>query len=345
MDTGRNGSGGARPQTYADAALAPEASHKPYVVVVGGANVDIAGMSDGPLVPLDSNLGSVRISHGGVGRNIAHNLALLGVDVRFITVFGDDISAQGLKAGCVEAGIDISHSIDVPGASSSTYLFIADENGEMQLAINDMSILEHLSFEHLKSKLDLMRGAAVCVIDTNLPRRTLEWLTSQEGICYFCDPISTVKASKLDGLLAGIHTLKPNLLEARLLAGAADGDDRVSASPEELASRLLDGGLERVFISLGPDGLYCADTQESCRLGLDWEAGLGAQQVVNTTGAGDAMMAALVWAHLEGLGLYESARAGMAASAICVEHEQTVSPKMSLEYLKERMSYKNEEGV
>lgn len=65
-----------------------------YAAVVGGVNMDIGGQSDGPLVPGDSNPGRVRISLGGVGRNIAHNMALLGLDVRFLTAFGDDIYAQ-----------------------------------------------------------------------------------------------------------------------------------------------------------------------------------------------------------------------------------------------------------
>ena len=43
-----------------------------YAVVVGGVNVDIGGRSFAPLVAQDSNPGTVRLSLGGVGRNIAH---------------------------------------------------------------------------------------------------------------------------------------------------------------------------------------------------------------------------------------------------------------------------------
>ena len=63
----------------------------PYVVVVGGVNLDIGGRSLAKLVPEDSNPGQVRTSLGGVGRNIAHNMALLGLDVRLLTAFGDDL--------------------------------------------------------------------------------------------------------------------------------------------------------------------------------------------------------------------------------------------------------------
>ena len=53
----------------------------PYVVVVGGVNLDIGGRPHGELVAADSNPGQVRMSLGGVGRNIAHNMALMGLDV------------------------------------------------------------------------------------------------------------------------------------------------------------------------------------------------------------------------------------------------------------------------
>ena len=57
----------------------------PYVTVVGGVNVDIGGQPAGALVPQDSNPGTVGMSLGGVGRNIAHNMSLLGLDVRMVT--------------------------------------------------------------------------------------------------------------------------------------------------------------------------------------------------------------------------------------------------------------------
>ena len=108
-----------------------------YAAVVGGVNMDIGGQSDGPLVPGDSNPGRVRISLGGVGRNIAHNMALLGLDVRFLTAFGDDLYAQRIAASCGELGIDISQALRVPGGSTSTYLYLNGPDGDMALAVSE----------------------------------------------------------------------------------------------------------------------------------------------------------------------------------------------------------------
>lgn len=301
---------------------------KPYVVVVGGANIDIAGKPSARLVAHDSNLGTVRLSHGGVGRNIAHNLALLGVDVRLVTAFGDDPQAAGLMAGCREAGIDASGSIVVPGGATSTYLFVMDERGDMEVAINDMAILDNLVPERLAERRELLQGAAVVVVDTNVPAETIAWVTRTVEAPVFCDPISTAKAAKLEGSLGSLHTLKPNRLEAASLSGV---DATSEWGLSHAADQLLATGLERAFVSLGADGLLCADHTQSVRLPLL------PCQVVNTTGAGDAMMAAIVWSYLRGYDLQQSGLAGLAASAIAVESQQTVSPLMSEALVLERM--------
>lgn len=132
-----------------------------YAAVVGGVNVDIGGQSYAPLVARDSNPGRVRISLGGVGRNIAHNMSLLGVDVRLLTAFGDDLHAQRVAASCGELGIDISHALQVPGGTTSTYLFLNDVDGDMALGLSDMDICERITPAYLASNLSLLNNAQV----------------------------------------------------------------------------------------------------------------------------------------------------------------------------------------
>ena len=60
----------------------------------------------------------------------------------------------------------------------------------------------------------------------------------------------------------------------------------------------------------------------------------------NATGAGDAFMAALAWAYLEGTALAETARAAAAAAAIAIEGEETINPAMSADAVRSRMAAK-----
>ena len=282
----------------------------PYVVVVGGVNLDIGGRPHGELVAADSNPGQVRMSLGGVGRNIAHNMALMGLDVRMLTAFGDDMNAQRIAASCGELGIDISQCLTVPGGATSTYLFITDGHGDMALAVSDMEIYEHVTPAFLAGRARLLQNAQLLVVDTNIPAQSIAWLAENIRLPIFADPVSTAKAEKLRPVLGKLHTLKPNRLEAELLSGVPITDE---ASLNAAADALLATGLRRVFISLGGDGVFAAD--HSGRVHVPCCPG----EMVNTTGCGDAGMAAIAWAYLEGTGLEDTARAAMAAGAIAME--------------------------
>ena len=296
--------------------------------MVGGVNVDIGGRSFAPLVASDSNPGRVSLSLGGVGRNIAHNLSLMGTDVRLLTAYGDDLHGERVAASCSELGIDLSHALRIPGAATSTYLYLADDHGEMALAVSDMEICKKITPAYLASQLPLLQNAQVVVADTNLPQESLEYLAENCTVPLFVDPVSTVKAEKLRPILSRIHTLKPNRLEAELLSGVPiHGTEDVAKAVDVLLKK----GVHRVFVSLGPDGVYGAMGDE--RVTLPNIPG----NMVNTTGCGDAFMAALVWAYLEGMTLRDTALAGLAAGSIAMESSETINSAMSAAGLRSRM--------
>ena len=302
-----------------------------YATVVGGVNVDICGRSFAPLVAADSNPGAVSVSLGGVGRNTAHNLSLMDVEVRLLTAYGDDLNGERVAASCSELGIDLSSALRIPGGTTSTYLYLTDPEGEMALAVSDMSICDRITPEYLAANLTLLQNAQVVVADTNIPQESLIYLAENLTVPLFVDAVSTKKAEKLRPILSRIHTLKPNRLEAELLSGVKI---ETTEDVAKAADALLEMGVHRVFISLGGDGVYAAMGQE--RIQLPTIPG----NMVNTTGCGDAFMAALVWAYLEGSDLEATAKAGLAAGSIAMESSETINPNMSAGALKARMGEK-----
>lgn len=300
-----------------------------YAVVVGGVNVDIGGRSFAPLVAADSNPGRVSISLGGVGRNIAHNLALLGTDVHLLTAYADDVNGERVAASCSELGINLSHALRVRGGSTSTYLYLTDEKGEMVLAVSDMEICKKITPSYLAAQLPLLQNAQVVVADTNLPEGSLQYLADNCSVPLFIDPVSTAKAKKIIPILGKIHTLKPNRLEAELLSGV---EIRSREDLDRAADVLMATGLHRLFISLGADGVYAA--MGDGRILLPNLSG----SIVNTTGCGDAFMAALVWAYLEGMDLPRTALAGLAAGSVAMETAETINPAMSAAAVRSRMA-------
>ena len=304
-----------------------------YVVVAGAVNVDIGGQSAGPLVGRDSNPGKVTVSMGGVGRNIAHNLRLLGVKVSLLTALGEDPHAGQVMDSCERLGIDLSRALHVPGGTTSTYLFLSDETGDMALAVSDMGIYEELTPAYFARHQGYLNGAALVVADANLPAGALAYLADHCTAPLLVDPVSTVKAEKVRPILGKLHTLKPNRMEAESLSGVKITD---RASARRAAEKLLETGLERVFISLGEEGVFAADHQRDV-----WFPCCPVQ-MHSATGAGDAFAAALGWAFLEGKDLADSARAANAAAAIAVEGEKTINPALSADAVQQRMQEQEE---
>ena len=233
------------------------------VAVVGGTNLDVGGTAYLPLIPADSNPGRVRMSPGGVGRNIAHNLALLGLDTGLVTVLGDDVAAGKITASCGELGIDLSRALRLTGASTSTYLYITGPDGDLALAVSDMDLCDRLTPEVLAPRLDWLNRAQALVVDANIPEASIDWLCRHAGVPVFADPVSVTKAEKLRSLLGRIDTLKPNRLEAEALSGIPITDE---ASLNRAADVLLETGLRRVFITLGQDGVLAAEGDARVRL-------------------------------------------------------------------------------
>ncbi len=299
-----------------------------YVVVVGGLNVDIGGRSFRDLVPEDSNPGSVTTSLGGVGRNIAHNLRLLGLNVQLLTACGDDPNGQWAMDVCRKLGLGMDHALVVPGASTSTYLYLMAPDGEMALAVSDMEVCGKITPAYLEANRELLQKARAVVADANIPQESLRYLAENCTAPLFIDPVSTLKAEKLRPILGSIHTLKPNRLEAELLTGFSL---KTRNDIARAADRLMSQGIHQVFLSLGKDGVYAARGKE--RLWLPIVPG----EMVNTTGCGDAFMAALVWAWLEDLPLEACAKAGLAAGAITLGHPGAIHPGLSSQAVQEKI--------
>ena len=301
--------------------------NKKYAVVIGAANIDIGGTPYKPLIPGDSNPGIIKMSYGGVARNIAHNMTMLGIDVEFVTAVGDDTLGMEMLKRCEGTGMDTSLSVVVPGGSSSVYLFINDEKGEMELALSHVDIVKHITPEYIESIKDVINSSAVVVADCNLSQETILKLKDICEVPLYMDTVSVSHADKIKGHLDGIDTLKPNLLEAEFLT------DMIIESEYdclEAARALISQGVRRVFISMGPEGMIAADKDHAIM------ADRYPVTVRCTTGAGDSAMAAIVWSSLneEGDGLIEPAMAANAAASATISVDATIHPEMSSKLIK-----------
>lgn len=289
-------------------------------LVIGGVNMDIGGSPVNKLIMRDSNPGIITARPGGVGRNIAHDMSLLGLEVSLIAAIGDDVYGHGILTSCAELGLDLSLARVLPDMRTSTYLYVTDETGDMELAISDMEIVKCITPDYVARHIEAVNSFDAVVLDANLEAETIEYVAAHCTAPIYADPVSTAKALRFLPVLDKLTALKPNIYEAERLTGEID--------PERAARKLVEHGVKRVFISLGEEGMLAADKNELVKLPREYVT------VVNTTGAGDAATAAIVWAGLNGLSLYDSARAAVKAGAITSTCVAANNPELSADKLR-----------
>jgi pseudouridine kinase len=296
----------------------------PRVCVIGGANVDIHGAAYQPLRLRDSNPGSVHVSPGGVARNVAENLSRLGVDCRLVTAVGRDPHGEMLLTHGREAGIDMRYVQELDSAPTSTYLAVLDRCGDMQVAVADMDIMDQLTAARLEPLHTAIADSSLLVIDANLPDDALCWLVNTfPDHDVFADTVSTAKAMRLKPYLGTLHTLKTNPVEAEALTGF---DARTTADLDRMADWLHGQGVQRLFLTRAEDGLFYSTPGNRGHVTLEQQEG----DVRSTTGAGDAFLAALAYAYLQGWPLDGTLQFAGAAAQVTVADRSPSSPVLSL---------------
>lgn len=289
------------------------------IAVVGAANVDITASPLGHYRPCESNPSRVSIGFGGVGRNIAHNLRLLGDEVRFVSVFGSDAIARTLLTDCRRLGLLVEPVITASDARSNYFVCINNEHGEMQAGAADMELMSALTPERLEPAIGQLDQCQAVVADCNVGADVLQLLARRCRRPLYVDATSVAKSKRVEAVFecgASVPvTLKVNRSEAQALAG-------IDGPVEAMAEALLARGAARVYITLGAEGIYCRDAHSHHRLAAQ------AVPVVNATGAGDAFMAAMVHGESSGMTMAEAAALGLRAAALALQSATAVSKRI-----------------
>jgi len=276
--------------------------------------MDLCGTPAAKVIMRDSNPGTVTMRPGGVGRNIAHNLSLLGFEVSMISAVGGDAFGRVLLEQCREVGMNTDMVRAVREQHSSSYMYMTDETGDMLVAVNDMDIVKTVTPAYLMPHMWRINRADAVVVDANLPEESIAYLAKHCTVPLFADPVSTVKAPRLLPLLPKLAGFKPNLMEAQTLTGETDA---------LAAGRALQAmGVKRVLVSQGSAGVLAIEGDEVIQLPIV------ATNIVNTNGAGDAATAAMIYGCVHGLGLAETAYAAMKAGALTAATAETNNPAL-----------------
>ncbi len=301
------------------------------VLVVGAAGLDVKITPRAATESERSNPATIDWGWGGVARNMAENLALLGAEVHLITAVGDDWRGQALLHHLGELGIDTQACVISKEQATASYAALFHQDMRLSVAFEDMSVMREITAGYLDRHRSLVRQADIVCLDANLSPGALETLfglTAEYDVLVCADPTTPLLAHRLQPYLSRITAITPDLAEAEALVGAElEGEEAISVG----ARKLVQAGVDLAIVTLGAGGLYYATNEESGRINAF------PVDVVDPVGAGDALTAAVAYGLLEEISLEEAVRLGMAAAAQTVACRDAVCPYLTLELLYERL--------
>jgi pseudouridine kinase len=299
------------------------------VLVIGASGMDIKGRSLAPIQMGTSNAGTVRQSVGGVARNIAENLSRLEVPTILLSAVGQDRVGELLLAHTAQAGVDISQVLQLPDLPTGSYIAILDQAGQLVVSVSQYDMVTAISPAYLQQQRALFAEAGMIAIDANLSPKALDTvfrLAKRYQVPVCADPTSQALAVKLTKHLPDLYMVAPDAVEAITLCGTSE-PPTTSETAIKVAQSLVNLGTQIAIVTLAEQGLAYADGSSAGHIPAL------RTQVVDKTGAGDALTAAVIFGLINDMPLDEAMRLGISAASLTLRTRETVVPDLSLDRL------------
>jgi pseudouridine kinase len=301
--------------------------YQPLVVCIGASLIDLNFRYVNKPEYRSSNPSRLFRSPGGVVRNIAHHLALLGNKVELISIFGMDSDGDWLNKVCHSAGIGTSNSVFL-SRNTGTYASFISTEGELIIGAVEDTINDDLDIPLLVSKADIILSADLVLADCNLSPAPLKWLISYcdtKGIPLVIETVSVTKSQRLIKALPGkILMIKPNEDEIQVFRKT----NSMETDNDRIINELHELGVQYVWLSLASKGSFLSVNNKN------WSLKSPDVKIVDSSGAGDAATAGWIHAWLRDKDPLQCMKAGHALAAAVLESSGAVREDLTPNLLK-----------
>ncbi len=280
------------------------------IACIGAAHYDEKLKSIEPIRHKSSNPVCSLRSFGGVIRNVAENLARLGMDVKLISRVGNDDRGIRLLREMKAIGIGVDDILFSDTSPTGTYTAILDADGELFISAADMQIYDEMTPQMLMAAVQKIQECSFWIVDAAFSEDCLYHLAKQRpsGVELWAMATSAAKVTRWKKALPFIDVLLLN--EAELQVFAKDEKE------------LLAAGVKNVIVTQGEQGLYAVIDGSKISLPAF------SAQVVDVTGVGDALAASVLFGVSQGLSMEKSLMLGLRGAQLTIESEHTVLPTL-----------------
>ncbi|MEX2123654.1 MAG: carbohydrate kinase family protein [Woeseia sp.] len=293
------------------------------VCCIGGMTLDSTLKLQEPGITGTSNPVRSRRTRGGVARNVAENLARLSVSCKLISIVGNDEAGRTVLQDTARQDVDTGLVQKSLREATGTCSRAMQPDGELFVGFADMGICDLMGRNFIQSRWLQIASAALVFADTNLPAESLSYLITgcrEHGLTLVLDAVSASKARKLPLNLHGVDMLFCNTGEARAMLG-----DDIAKDVEGMARALCRRGAASTIVTAGADGIAFANEGRCIALPAS------TTQVVDVSGAGDALVAGTLYGRLMDYNPVTSLQIGLNAAGMTIACEDCNCPDLSVE--------------
>ncbi len=299
------------------------------VICIGAALVDELLHAGNPMLLATTNNAVATKTAGGVARNIAHQLAIIGVPVQLISVFGNDSDGDWLKSVCTQAGVKLDGSITKEGLSGK-YTGVLNVDGSLFTALLTNAAIQLITPTHLETQTDLLKTASYILADANVSVESLAWLlafSNETGIPFIIEPVSVPPAMKLKGInLDGLFLITPNEDELPVIVS-----DKAFLTQLQIEA-LLEKGVKNIWLHNGKQGSALYNAEKTITLHApDIE-------VVDCTGAGDGSLSGFILGKHLGLSDTDCLKLAHTLSAEILQVNGAIATHLTQEHLLQQVN-------
>lgn len=293
----------------------------PKAAVIGTIFMDCKGFAKQKYNPAGRNLGSVKFVHGGVGRNVAENLANLGIGTGFVASVDRSGIGREITARLAKAGVGTEYIVETETRGMGLWLAVMDDTGDLAGSISQMPDLYHLENHIGKNGAEIVRhtGHIVLELDLNehITKKVLNLAAEHRRPVYGIPGNLSVIMSHPE-ILGQLDCFICNNVEAERLFGVPLPVDDLAALEWELARFVGAKGLGGMVITLGSAGCVYYDAVK----GAAGHQPVFPVTVIDTSGAGDAFFSGTVMGLMRGLPLKEAVVCGTKVASWTVQSDE-----------------------
>ncbi|MGO2082768.1 PfkB family carbohydrate kinase [Vagococcus sp.] len=293
-----------------------------FVTVIGGINIDIMGLSSEKLISNNSNPGKINFTLGGAGRNISLVLTKLNIPNYLISVYGDDMNGEKFVNNSKENNMDIQCCERIANEHTSTFLYIDDASGKKILGIDDMDIYKKMTPSFVMKYIDKINASKYCVIDTNIPVETFDYIYKNVTTPIVIKTTSINKNFRLISPNQQIHTLIATPAELKELLNFY-GEHYVDL--ETAMAFMLTKNIENIIVFSISEGLFFLNRNEKIYLKKV------PNEIVNTNGVSAVLTGVYVWGLQNSIDWEKNLRLAYSAAILSMKSNESVNHLISTE--------------